>query len=135
MKLTRIRFSEDVSAKLSQLKSTNRTGLTPNILCRIAFCMSVEQPSIPDPDEYPADANHEIERHVLLGPWDHLFVAMIKERCKRDGIGTDDEEVLGTYFRAHVHRGVYLLHKRVKNIGDLIHLMPRELRDDALASA
>lgn len=133
MNLKRIRFSEEVSAKLSDLKG--RTGLTPNILCRIAFCMSAEQPGVPDPDEFPADSEREIDRHVLLGTWDPLFVALIKERLKQDGIETTDPELLTLHFRAHVHRGVYLLHKRVKNFGDLIHLMPRELREHEAVTA
>ena len=132
MNLKRVKFSNEVSAKLSDLKG--RTGLTPNILCRIAFCMSAEQPGRPDPDEFDSDSDREIDRHVLLGNWDPLFVALIKERCKQDGLETSDPEFLTIQFRAHVHRGVYLLHKRVKKFGDLIHLMPHEMRDDALAS-
>lgn len=133
MELKRIRFSADVSAKLSDLKG--RTGLTPNILCRIAFCMSVEQPGLPDPEEFPSDSEREIDRHVLLGNWDPLFVAMIKERCLRDGLDPANPELLAIMFRAHVHRGVYLLHKRVKNFGDLIHLMPHALREHEAVTA
>lgn len=132
MNLKRVRFSNEVSAKLSDLKG--RTGLTPNILCRIAFCMSVEQPGRPDPSEFDSNSDREIDRHVLLGNWDPLFVTLIKERCKQDGLETSDPEFLTIQFRAHVHRGVYLLHKRVKKFGDLIHLMPHEMRDDVLSS-
>ena len=121
MNFRRMRFTEDISKKLGLLKG--RTGITPNILCRIGFCMSVERPSIPDPNEFTERGDREIDRPVLLGTYDPLFVAMIKERCKRDGLNVEGDE-LYEHFRAHVHRGVALLYKRVKDIPDMKHLMP-----------
>ena len=123
MKLNRLRVCEEVSNRLSILKG--RTGLTPNILCRIGFCLSLNDPSIPYPDDYPPDSDREIDRHTLTGPWDRLFVALIKERCQQDGIPLDDE-TLAVQFRAHINRGVLLLYKRVRSINDLALLMPRE---------
>ena len=35
---------------LARLKS--KTGLTPNILARFALCLSLKDPSIPNPDEF-----------------------------------------------------------------------------------
>ena len=121
MKLNRLRVCQDVSAKLSQLKG--RTGLTPNILCRIGFCLSLNDPSVPNPDDYPADSDREIDRHTLTGQWDQLFVALITERCRQDHLDLS-EESLAIQFRAHVNRGVILLHKRVRTINDLAVLMP-----------
>ncbi|HET6385211.1 MAG TPA: DNA sulfur modification protein DndE [Armatimonadota bacterium] len=121
MKLNRLRICQEASARLSQMKA--RTGLTPNILCRFAFCLSLNDPSVPDPDDFVPESDREIDRHTLTGPWDRLFVALIKERCHRDGLGLDDE-TLGMQFRAHVNRGVMLLNKRVRNIDDLAALMP-----------
>ncbi|WP_251965365.1 DNA sulfur modification protein DndE [Salinibacter ruber] len=121
MNFRRMRFTEDISKKLKFLKA--RTGITPNILCRIGFCMSVETPSIPDPNEFDEYGDREIDRPVLLGTYDPLFVAMIKERCKQDGLNVEDDE-LYEHFRAHVHRGVALVYKRVKDLPDLKHLMP-----------
>jgi len=121
MNFRRMRFTEDISKKLKFLKA--RTGITPNILCRIGFCMSVETPSIPDPNEFDEYGDREIDRPVLLGTYDPLFVAMIKERCKQDGLSVEDDE-LYEHFRAHVHRGVALVYKRVKDLPDLKHLMP-----------
>ncbi len=100
MNFRRMRFTEDISKKLGLLKG--RTGITPNILCRIGFCMSVETPSIPDPNEFAEYGDREIDRPVLLGTYDPLFVAMIKERCKRDGLNVEGDE-LYEHFRAHVH--------------------------------
>ena len=122
MNYSRLRISETVSDQLLVLKA--RTGLTPNILCRIGFCLSIEDPTVPDPDDYPGDTEREIDRHTLTGPWDRLFVALITERCHRDGLALSNE-VLVEQFRAHINRGVLLLYKRVRSLNDLAALMPR----------
>jgi DNA sulfur modification protein DndE len=124
MRLNRLRISEEVSNRLSILKG--RTGLTPNILCRIGFCLSLNDPTVPNPDDYPADTEKEIDRHTLTGQWDRLFVALIKERCHQDGLHLSDEE-LAAQFRAHVNRGVLLLYKQVRSLNDLTQLMPRDV--------
>ena len=121
MKLNRLRVSEEASKQLSLLKG--RTTLTPNILCRIGFCLSLNDPSVPDPADYLPDSDREIDRHTLTGQWDSLFVALLRERCHRDGIG---EEQLASQFKAHIDRGVLLLHKRVRNLNDLALLLPRD---------
>lgn len=132
MKLSRLRIGQEASLRLSQLKG--RTGLTPNILCRIGFTLSIEDPTVPNPTDYPVDGEREIDRHTLTGPWDSLFVAMIKERCKQDGLSLDDE-VLAAQFRAHVNRGVLLLYKRIRNLTDLAELLPLETRQARLQAA
>ncbi len=124
MKLNRLRVCEEVSGRLSLLK--RRTGLTPNILCRIGFCLSLNDPTIPKPDDYLPPSEREIDRHTLTGPWDLLFVALIKERCYHDGLPLTDEE-LAAQFRAHINRGVLLLHKQIRSLNDLALLMPRPI--------
>lgn len=119
----RLRFGEEASRKLSQLKG--RTGLTPNILARIGFCLSLNDPFPPDPNDYLPDSNREIDRHTLTGPWDGLFVALIKERCYQDKISQDDTFL---QFKAHMNRGVMLLDKRIRSLNDLVLLLPDEYR-------
>ncbi len=130
MKLNSLRVCQEVSHRLSLLKG--RTGLTPNILCRIGFTLSLNDPTTPNPSDYPPDSDRIIDRHVLTGPWDQLFVALIKERCKQEGLPTSDEKV-GEQFKAHVNRGVLLLYKRVKSLNDLALLMPRDICQEAQA--
>jgi DNA sulfur modification protein DndE len=128
MNLNRLRISEEVSSRLSILKG--RTGLTPNILCRVGFCLSLNDPAPPALEDYPADTQKEIDRHTLTGPWDRLVVALIRERCHRDGLPLDNETLTGQ-FRAHINRGVLLLYKRVRSLNDLAQLMPRDSRQEA----
>jgi DNA sulfur modification protein DndE len=124
MDFPRLKVCQETSSKLSMLKA--RTGLTPNILCRIGFSLSLNDPTIPNPDDYPPDSDREIDRHVLTGAWDPLFVAMIKERCKKDNIL---QEEIAVQFRAHVNRGVLLLFKRVKSVSDLKYILPKEFQN------
>ena len=128
MNLNRLRVCQEVSSRLSTLKG--RTGLTPNILCRVGFCLSLNDPTIPDPDDYPPDSDREINRHTLTGPWDSLFVALIKERCYQDGLPTSDE-ALAKPFGAHINRGVLLLYKRIRSLNDLAQLMPKDIYEQA----
>lgn len=127
MELNRLRISENVSHKLSLMKG--RTGLTPNILCRIGFCLSLNDPTIPVLNDYADDTEKEINRHTLTGQWDSLFVALIKERCRQDGLTLDDKG-LAEQFRAHTNRGVLLLYKRIRSLNDLAQLMPHDIRKE-----
>src|SRR5258708_38611086 len=84
MKLTRLRLTKDASNRLRFL--AGKTSLTPNLLCRIGFCLSLGEPTIPNPDEY-TDEDREFNRYTLLGEYDTLFVALLKQRCHEDGLG------------------------------------------------
>lgn len=122
MKLSQIRFANRASVELKALKA--RLGITPNVLCRIGFCLSVEDPAPLVLDAFPADSDRIIDRHVLLGPYDALLVAMMRQRLAEDQQNPTDDEFVGEHFRAHVHRGVHLLFKRVKSPADLARLLP-----------
>src|SRR5277367_2185534 len=98
MKLTKVRLTKDASNRLRFL--AGKTGLTPNLLCRMAFCLSVAEPRVPDPDDFPEE-DREFNRYTLLGEYDALFVALLTERCRQDGVNLD---ALSDYFRAHLNR-------------------------------
>jgi len=119
MKMARLKVCKEVDQRLIQLKS--KTGINPNILCRIGFCLSLNDPTVPNPDAYPPDSEREINRFTLLGEWDDYIVALLRERCAFDGL--DLENALEGQFRAHVNRGVLMLFGRVKNLSDIARLM------------
>lgn len=118
MKLTKLRLCKEASNKLRF--SSGRTGLTPNLLCRIGFCISLEEPAPPNPEMYPED-DREFNRYTLLGEFDDLFVALFRQRCRRDQI---PEARHADMFRAHMNRGAILVSGRIKSIGDLAELLP-----------
>ncbi len=119
LQLKRLRFSKEADNWLRVLKS--RTGITPNLLCRLGFCLSLEEPGVPSVDRYPEDSEREINRFTLLGEYDALFVAMLRQRVTHDG--TLSSESLDNHFRAHMHRGVVLLASRLKHPADLGDLL------------
>ncbi len=119
MQLNRIRVSEEVDQRLRSLKG--KTGLTPNLLCRIGFCLSLREPTIPNPKDYDEGSAREFNRYTLTGQWDSLFIALLTERCYKDGLVVPD--CLDDQFIAHLNRGVLLLFQRVKHLSDLSRLV------------
>lgn len=117
MRLTKIRLTKDSSNRLRFL--AGKTGLTPNLLCRLAFCLSLSEPRVPNPDDYPEE-DREFNRYTLLGEYDPLFVALLKQKCTEDAVGLNR---LADYFRAHLNRGIGLLQQRVRNLNDLAVLI------------
>lgn len=119
MKLNKIVLSKEASDYLKQLKG--RTGLTPNILSRIGFCLSLSEPSIPNTD-IAEEGGREFNRYTLLGEWDDLYVAILRQRLLKDDVSVDEIE---SHFRAHLHRGIISLAKLVKCLPDLARLHRR----------
>jgi DNA sulfur modification protein DndE len=114
LRLKRIRFSKEADNWLKVLKS--RTGLTPNILCRMGYCLSLEEPGYADPAKYDEASEREINRYTLLGEYDALLIALLRQRLAQTEVVP---EVLDEAFRAHMNRGVRLLAGRLKSLTDL----------------
>src|SRR5215510_13354374 len=108
MSFTRIYVGKDVDMKLRNLKA--RTGLTPNLLCRLGFCLSLAEPGIPDAQLYADGHEREFNRYTLTGQWDAFFFALLRERMHQDSL--DLETDLESQFKAHLSRGVTLLYQR-----------------------
>lgn len=122
MSIRQITLSNQAKEQLIRLKM--RTGITQwNILCRWAFCVSLREPTPPTPIEVPADSNVEMSWQVFAGEHVDLYLALLRERCHADGIGSGDE-VLHRQFRLHLHRGINYLAtpNAVRNIEDLVRL-------------
>lgn len=120
MRLNRIYISEDSRHKLSVLKG--RTGLLPNVLCRIGLTLSLAETSEPALDVDATDGS-EFNRFTLMGEWDPLIVALLEERGIANGFCENNEELV-KYFRAHLNRGIRLLYGRVKGVEELVNLLP-----------
>ena len=119
MALEHIRLSERAKDQLIRLKRP--TGVQHwNVLCRWAFCTSIADPSPPSPAKILADSSVEMTWKVFGGPYEEIYLGLLRERCKRDGLGLS-EEVLANQFRLHLHRGIGILaaDRRVRNISDL----------------
>lgn len=128
MALSRIYVGEEVDLRLRNLKA--RTGLTPNLLCRLGFCLSLAEPGIPDPQLYADGQAREFNRYTLTGQWDAFFFALLRERMVQDGL--DPYEELEAQFKAHLSRGVQLLYQRLKTLADLGDMVAEAQRRSGL---
>ena len=123
MSIKHIRLSSQARDQLIRLKT--RTGIEQwNILCRWALCLSLQETTPPTPVDIPADSNVEMTWHVFGGEYHDLYLAVLKERCVRDGLDTS-AETLNRQFRLHLHRGISYLAtpNRIRSITELVDLV------------
>lgn len=122
MSIEHIQLSQQAKEQLVRLKG--RTGIGSwNVLCRWGLCLSLAEPGMPPVKRIPADSNVEMSWKVFAGNHANLYLALLKERCIRDGLGVDDETV-AQQFRIHLHRGIAYLatNKKMRGIDDLVKL-------------
>jgi len=106
--------SRDVLVKLKR-----KTGIEHwNVLCRWAFCLSLNSPApLPGTLSCP-ESNVEMSWKVFAGSMSEALPALLLFRALRDGLSVETEQLSG-YFRAHLERGILLL-QNVKDLTDLI---------------
>ena len=119
-KWNRLRLSDEFTYRLRNLKG--RTGLTPNLICRIGFCLSLAEPRIPDPARYDENGQ-EFNRSTLLGDWDDLYEALLRERLAADQL--DLQAHFLPQLRAHMNRGAGMACNRIRGLSDVLALVPR----------
>ena len=122
MHYSKLRVSGDAGSKLRALRQ--RTGLTPNLLCRIAIMTSIEEGAIGG-GAVPDEAGMEFNAYTLTGEYGALVPALLRWVEE----GPSPEEPLGgdellRRLRAHIHRGVGTLSVRAKSPADLLRIIP-----------
>jgi DNA sulfur modification protein DndE len=130
MIVKQIKLSDQAKDKLSRLKG--KTGIQNwNILCRWALCFSLSEDTMPTDIGFQADSNVEISWHTFAGENHEIYDALIRARCIKDGLPTD-EETLAKYFKLHLNRGIaYLAGTNViKSIDDLINLVLQKSQEE-----
>lgn len=116
--LQRIPITVETDNRLRMLKA--RTGVSPNILCRIGFCLSLEEPGLPNEFLENYKGGREINRYTLLGKYDQALVALLITRLVRDN---SPVAKINSMFLAHINRGVEILATRTKSVADFrVHL-------------
>lgn len=130
MPIEHIRLSQTARDQLITLK--RRTGIMNwNVLCRWAFCRSLAEESPPPAARLPADSNVEMTWRVFAGAYSEELWALLRRRCRRDGLSLD-EETLAAQFRLHLHRGIgYLVGD--PEVTDIAGLIGVALREPSLA--
>ncbi|MBE0567702.1 MAG: DNA sulfur modification protein DndE [Krumholzibacteria bacterium] len=122
MPIETVRISKSGKDQLATLKRRTKIP-TWNVLCRWGFCISVAEPS--PPHAYRGESEYPIEMtwKTFTGEHDGLYLAVLKERCRKDGVDITDEN-LQAQLRLHIHRGIsYLAGDRsLQSIGDLVSM-------------
>lgn len=118
MRFSRLRMSYRSQNLLAGIKG--RTGITPNISGRFAICLSLRDPSPPNPEEYD-EKGSEIHPSVLFGEYEEIFMALMVMRLRKDGL--DERSYLNRMLRAHFNRGAIMLHARVRDLDDFYEMV------------
>ncbi len=100
-----------------------KTGVTPNIAGRFAICLSLQDPSPPNPEEFD-ERGSEMYPSTLFGEYEDMFMTLMIYRLKKDGL--DPELYLNKMLRAHFNRGVIALSARIQDISDFYHVIEQE---------
>jgi DNA sulfur modification protein DndE len=120
MSIERITLSQQAREQLVRLKRFTKLQHW-NSLCRWAFCISLAEQAPPPRIKVPADSSVEMSWKTFAGSHHEIYWALLKERCRGDGLGTN-EEVLAEQFRLHLHRGIGYLagDRKIRSIADLL---------------
>lgn len=121
MSIRHIRFSQKARDQLSQIKKYTKIDHF-NVMARWALCASLSENSSPPDSKIPADSNLEMTWEVFGGSQAEILTALLKQRCKSEGIVPTDDNV-NLLLRRHVHRGIsYLAGDRgLRSIGHLLN--------------
>lgn len=122
MHYSKLKISSDATSKLRSLRQ--RTGMTPNLLCRMAAMISLEEGPLggaPIPDE----GGSEFNAYTLTGEYGAIFAALLRwvEEGPSPEVPLDNAQLLDR-FRGHIHRGVGALSVRAKSPADILRLVP-----------
>lgn len=118
----RLKTNEKTATSLKNLH--NRTGLTPNILARIAIGLSVLDPE-PPLEVQSESKGIEFNRNTLTGENDYLYKSLIRQHANRN---IPEEEYFPGVFNNHLSRGTELLEQEYKHAGNFNKLFNNLLK-------
>jgi DNA sulfur modification protein DndE len=120
MAIDRVYVSEKGKKQLSRLKS--KTGIQQwNHLCRWAFCLSLQEKTVPPMEVIITDSSIDMTWQIFAGEYHEVYMALLRTRMLNDKLPADDES-LKLYFKIHLHRGISYLVKKVEGVGDFFEL-------------
>ena len=122
MHFSKLKISADAMGKLRFMRQ--RTDLTPNLLCRMALMISLEEGPLGNAAP-PDEDGSEFNAYTLMGEYESLFVSLLRTveqgAYKKSPL---DNPTLLRLIRGHIHRGVGILSVRAKSPSDLLKLAP-----------
>lgn len=100
--LQRVPFSKDADNRLRSLKA--KMGITPNVICRLGFCASLNMHT-PPPAVDHSEHGRDISRYTLFGQFEEAYASLLTQ-WKHDtkcAISMDELCI------RHMNRGVFLM--------------------------
>jgi len=124
LSIQRVPFNATVDSRMRTLKA--RTGITPNVLARLGFCLSLEEPGIPADPFQSEESAREINRNTLVGSFDVVFTALLRTwvSCSM-AQHTVGQKEFDDLFVAHMNRGFELISARMRSLADLQNIVPQ----------
>ncbi len=116
--MDKVRLSIRAQNHFGQLK--HKTGIPINVLARFGMVLSLNDPSVPNPDMYD-ERGMELLPHILYGKNEPVYVAMLQYRLKQDGLSYS--KYWERMIRAHLNRGAGILFPRIGSIADFAGLL------------
>lgn len=120
MHYTKLKISSEATSKLRTLKQ--RTGLTPNLLCRMALMYSLEEGVIEENTPLPNEDGSEFNAYTLTGEHTDIFISLIYLVENKPDCTLNNKELIDM-IRTHIDRGISSIFIRVKSSSDLISLV------------
>ncbi|MBS1258875.1 MAG: hypothetical protein MAG551_01939 [Candidatus Scalindua arabica] len=118
MEFKRIKLSPESTNKLRTFKA--RTGLTPNISCRLALALSINEQNKLSLELYSDDTGQEINCYTFLGDQELMLLSLYTQWCYENNVAKKNYY---EYLLAHINRGVEMLTNRVKGLDGLLELL------------
>ncbi len=118
MEFKRIKLSQESTNKVRVFKG--RTGLTPNISCRLALSLSINEKNKPSLELYTDDTGQEINRYTFLGDQELMLLSHFTQWSYENNVARKNYY---EYLLAHINRGVEMLTNRVKGLDGLLELL------------
>lgn len=121
MRFNKLKISADATSRLRSLRQ--RTGLTPNLLCRAAIMLSLEEGPVGG-GTTPDEGGQEFNAYTLTGDYNGLIGALLRfvEETELDLAAPLTNDQLVGRLRSHIHRGVATLAVRAKSPADVARL-------------
>ncbi|KNG91774.1 DNA sulfur modification protein DndE [Pseudaestuariivita atlantica] len=120
MHIAKLRVSSEATGRLRML--SQRSGLTPNLLCRMALASSLETGPIGDMSA-PEENGQEFNAYTLFGSDQPIFLSLLSlvEETEADA-NMDDQELLRR-LRCHIDRGIGQIAVRISTPSDAARLL------------
>lgn len=122
MHFTKLKVSSEATGRLRMLRQ--RSGLTPNLLCRMALTSSLEMGPVGGMAA-PEESGQEFNAYTLFGSDQPIFLSLLSLVEATDDEELDDEELLRR-LRCHIDRGIGYIAVRIDTPADAARLLSGE---------